>query len=224
MGTEFNLEWNNVMSNKAPGLTPYEISSFLTNAQELLVTSIYRGTATPGVGPFEDTEETMSYLDVLVNQKTLKPQNEIQVSGFHIVPDSILIELPEDLMFRTYESCVIDRGEGKCGGEKEAAVVPVTQDEFWKTSRNPFRGQNAHKVLRLAVSSPDTRYSELVSKFPIVSYLVRYIRYPEPIILEDLPDGLTINGKSKEAACELNDNIHRRIVTEAVNMAKAAWS
>ena len=38
---EFDLLYNNIMSNKAPGLNEYEKSLFLTQAQELIVLDIY---------------------------------------------------------------------------------------------------------------------------------------------------------------------------------------
>ena len=38
---EFDLLFNNIASNKAPGLNDYEKSLFLTQAQELVVRGLY---------------------------------------------------------------------------------------------------------------------------------------------------------------------------------------
>lgn len=61
---EFNLLYNNISSNAAPGLDEYEKSVFLTQAQEAVVISIYNGNSVDVA--FEGTEEIKRYLDVLV--------------------------------------------------------------------------------------------------------------------------------------------------------------
>lgn len=40
---EFDVLYNNIMSNAAPGLNEYEKSVFLTQAQEELVVNLYSG-------------------------------------------------------------------------------------------------------------------------------------------------------------------------------------
>ena len=64
---EFDLLYNNIMSNKAPGLSEYEKSLFLTQAQESIVLDIYSGKYGDS---FERTEETTSYLNQLLKQRT----------------------------------------------------------------------------------------------------------------------------------------------------------
>lgn len=57
----------------------------------------------------------------------------------------------------------------------------------------------------------------------ISNYLVRYVRKPRPIILEDL-EGVTINGEDKESYCELDSSLHQEILQRAVELAKAAYT
>lgn len=57
----------------------------------------------------------------------------------------------------------------------------------------------------------------------ITNYLVRYVRKPRPIILEDL-EGVTINGEDKESYCELDSSLHQEILQRAVELAKAAYT
>ena len=56
-----------------------------------------------------------------------------------------------------------------------------------------------------------------------ISYTVRYIRKPRPIILTNLDDELSIQGISKESTCELDESIHYEILQRAVELAKAAY-
>ncbi len=218
---QFDQLYNNITSNQAPGLTEYEKSVFLTNAQESVVVKLYNGSLPAS---FEATEELTSYLDALVKQEECTED----YSCTKVVPESKVYSLPNDLLFRTLELCYIN--VPGCG-EMLADVVPITQDEYWRTSRNPFKNANERRVLRLsfadAVSTADNMYysgySELISKYDISKYIVRYISRPEPIILVDLDDDLSINGATKANTCKLNEHLHQTILAEAVKMAKAVW-
>lgn len=57
-----------------------------------------------------------------------------------------------------------------------------------------------------------------------ISYTVRYIRKPRPIILTNLDNELSIQGISKESTCELDESIHYEILQRAVELAKAAYT
>lgn len=224
---EFNLLWNNLMSGQAPGLNRYEVSRLLTQAQETVVVGLYDGAAGDS---FEEDEERTRWLAPLVKQATL---TEAAEGVPHITAGTSVYTLPGDLLFRTYESCTLTDAEAfPCeGGSVEASVVPVTQDQFWRTYRDPFRGPSACRVLRLAYDTPgagdgggNAMRSELVSKYPVSAYLVRYVRRPRPVVLEDLPDGVTVDGVSAVTPCELDPALHRRVVVAAVQVAKAAWA
>lgn len=92
----------------------------------------------------------------------------------------------------------------------------MTQDEYHRIKGNPFRRPNSRKALRLDV---DNTMVELISEEDIRSYLVRYLSRPEPIILLDLPDELSINNVKTQTECKLNPGIHRMILEVAVNAA-----
>ena len=72
--SEFDILYNNIMSNKAPGLDDYEKSFFLTQAQEILVLTYYNGNNS-SKDSFEKTEEVRRYLDALVTKETPKAEN-----------------------------------------------------------------------------------------------------------------------------------------------------
>ena len=224
---EFDLLYNNISSNKAPGLEEYEKSVFLTRAQENIVVALYKGLLGE---PFESTEETTDYLGVLIKQADCDVATNEDTVQYKLVADSVLYKLPKDLLFRTWEGCTIT--DSKCGS-KEVRVIPITQDEYWRVQGNPFRGATSRKVLRLSYavdeSSPITTidnqgFSELISKYPITKYTVRYISRPMPIILTQLSGGLTINGETSAMTCKLDEALHQTILAEAVRLAKAVWN
>ena len=50
-------------------------------------------------------------------------------------------------------------------------------------------------------------------------YRVRYVKRPDPIVLVNLPDGLTIDGITSESQCTLNPIVHMDILNKAVEIA-----
>lgn len=210
---EFDILYNNIMSNQAPGLDEYEKSVFLTRAQEGMIIGLYNGANSLG-DSFEKTEESRRYLESLV--KTFSTtERESELKG--ITEDSVFYSLPEDLWFITYESVKLKDDRLGCLNNSEVPVIPVTQDDFFNIKNNPFRGPGKTRVLRLDTAS---HIVELVSKYNINNYLVRYLSKPSPIVLEDLEDGLSIDGVSNKTECKINPILHKRILTAAVELAK----
>ena len=190
----------------------YEKSVFLTKAQEDLVISIYDG-KNPYDDSFEKTEEVRRGLSALIETYTISQEKSISTSG--LTPTSKFYAIPNDLWFITYESATIS--DNSLGPNPiEAMIYPITQDDFYRVNRNPFRNSNEKRILRLDV---DSTTIELISKYSISRYLVRYLRKPSPIIIVPLTDGLTINGVSVKTECELNPVIHRAILEKAVKYA-----
>ena len=212
---EFDVLYNNIMSNQAPGLNEYEKSVLLTQAQEALILDIYNGKFNED--SFESTEEVSSYINTLVKQ--LRTTDTVKGNG--ISKDSVFYKLPDDLWFITYESVILKDDTLGCRNGQEVIVKPITQDKYYSINRNPFKMANDKRVLRLLSENK----AELISKFKIESYLIRYLSKPEPIILDDLSTyGVTINGKSGVTECKLNPAVHRILLNRAVQLAKFIWT
>lgn len=201
------------------GVTPnitldeYEKSTFLTNAQEQLIIDIYSGRNVIYGKSFEQTEEIRRYLSNLVETY----ETSTKVTGkLGLSKDSVFFEIPQDTWFITYEVAFLKDSRLGCLDGIEASVVPLPQDDLYRAKDNPFRGPSKDRVLRLDMKSD---LAELISKYNVDKYLMRYISQPTPIILVDLPDGLSINGISTESECELNPVVHRAILERAVQLA-----
>lgn len=191
----------------------YEKSLFLTKAQEELVISLYNG-KNPYGDSFESTEEIRRYLSNLVAERYLKPITNTSGTPLGITNTSTFFTLPEDLWFITLES-VITRNS-KCRNEVYIKVYPTKQDEYLNIKDNPFRGANDRRALRLDLSEGNV---EIICKYMIDSYYVRYVKKVPPIILEDLPNELTIEGKNEASDCILHEALHQKILERAVQTA-----
>lgn len=190
--------------------TEYEKSVFLTRAQEELVIALYNGDNTNDIS-FEKTEEVRRYLSSLVKTKKL---TQVQ-SDNAISKNSVFFTLPDDVWFITFESVEL-QSDNKCIDGKIVQVIPTQQDQVHRLRNNPFRGASDNRILRL---DSDTNKIELISKYPIKEYIIRYLSRPLPIILEDLYDELVINNYNTKMECQLNPAFHKTILDKAVRMA-----
>lgn len=192
----------------------YEKSVFLTKAQEETVINLYNGKNSFG-DSFEKTEEIRRYLSGL-NKITKVSDKYEGEECIGLSSNSIFYKLPEDLWFITYEAVNLKDDKLGCVNGDNILVMPVTQDEYHRIKKNPFRGTNERRVLRLDLNQ---NIVEIISKYNIENYIVKYLSKPSPIILSDLPQNLSINGENEKSECKLNPAIHRVILEKAVQLA-----
>lgn len=189
----------------------YEKSVFLTKAQNELVIEIYKGSTR--FNSFESSEESRRILNCLVETKELQSSTSDYIN---LTNKSQLFSLPEDVMFITYEAVVVT----KDSKESTLPVIPISQDTLHKVLENPFKGVKGKRALRLDTNNNTV---ELICNNTISKYIIRYLKYPTPIIVTDLvTDGLetvSINGYSSITECKLNDSIHKDILDRAVDLA-----
>lgn len=191
----------------------YEKSIYLTKAQEELVLSLYNGKNSFG-DSFEKTEELRRYLSNLVEVASLEPITTTNGHPLGVESYSTFFTLPDELWFITYEAVITS--DSACGKGGTMDVYPVTQDEYHKIKRNPFRGANNRRALRLDLSEGVV---EIVCKYDVTNYYIRYLKRLEPIVLVDMPNGLSIDGKSDANPCKVHSSLHQRILEMAVMMA-----
>ena len=194
-------------------LDEYEKSLLLTKSQEDLVIELYSGRNSMGTS-FEETEEMRRYLSKLVKEAKLEPITTSANKPLGIDSNSKFFTLPDDLWFITYESVKITGRT--CGNSEPMDVYPVTQDEYHKIKRNPFRGANNRRSLRLDLSDG---VIEIVSKYTVTEYYLRYLRKLQPIVLINLGDEQSIEGVNTVSECELPETIHQKILDRAVQLA-----
>jgi hypothetical protein len=209
----FTPNFGEETSKQTIALDEYEKSVFLTKAQEEIVLGLYNG-KNPYGDIFEGTEELRRYLSDLTAEKFLKPITNSSGTPLGLESKSKFFTLPEDLWFITMESVVVDNG--KCGAETIMKVYPVKQDEYQVIRDNPFRGANDRRALRLDLSEGNV---EIICKYLVSVYYIRYIKKVSPIILIDLSDGLSIEGQSKAKDCILHEALHQKILDRAVQLA-----
>lgn len=209
-----NPNFGNSFDSVNIALDEYEKSVFLTKAQEEVIINLYNGKNIYG-DSFESTEEIRRYLDSLVKTTTYQvTDSEEDVTK--LSDSSIVFPLPNDIAFITLEQIKYSDESLGCADGSIASVYPVTHDEYEVIKNNPFRGPSKYKAIRIDYGDNKV---EIISKYNIGEYLIKYLSKPKPIILEDLPDNLSIEGYSMATDCELNPLLHNTILTRAVQLA-----
>lgn len=208
---EFDVLLSTGQSGNSMAFDEYEKSVFLTKAQESVVTALYNGTLTGE--SFEETERARRCLSSLIRTYSTEAREE---TAEGLSEDSYIFSIPDDVLFITYESAVLEDESLGCANNRVIEVVPVTQDELYKTLNNPFKGPSKRRALRLDIEGNNV---EIISKYNIFKYQIRYLSKPKPIILINLPDGIKINDLDKITECELDSALHRTVLEAAVQLA-----
>ena len=185
----------------------YEKSIFLTKAQEQIVLELYQ--------ELEQSEEVRKYLSNLIKTDNYVPVGEQDETLINNNFKSYKVDISNDILFMIYEQCTLS-DENNCINNKIVSVVPTIHDDLDKVLKNPFKSPNSRKVIRLDFDNK----IELISKYNISNYKVRYLKKPNPIILVSLEDNLSINnGDTEVSNGETNPILHERIVQRAVQLA-----
>lgn len=190
----------------------YEKSIFLTQAQTEVIIELYSGRNERGAS-FEGTEELRTYLKDLIKTDNLQ-ENKEDYKG--LTKYSKFFKLPSDVLFITYEAVTLD-DDSLCNDDS-IAVVPTTQDDLHSIMENPFKWASNRRALRLDNSS---NVAEIISKYNIKEYTIRYISKPSPIILTTLEND-KIDGLNEITECKLNAALHDYILRKAVALAIAS--
>ncbi len=236
---EFDILYNNITSNQAPGLNDYEKSVFLTQAQESIILEMYSE-------KFEDTEDVTSYLNALVRRSSINLENAGISPALDEYRDKCSQKYIYEIAFDSpdYDHIWFILFEEAIKGKTEIPVIPTTWDELHRTKRNPFRNANNHRVLRVEVGEDDgDRVSILLSNSILNKYNFTFLQRPEPIVISNLyendyGDLMTIDSDFKDLEekdsggntyikkneCKLNPAIHRSILSRAVQIAKSSWT
>lgn len=219
---QFDVLYNNVMSNQAPGLDEYEKSVFLTKAQNEIVLSYFNPKGNKYVEGFDGNERRQIDFSMLTRVANATTFNTAKYDPRTAGVKSI--SMPSDVLVFVNENLTVTRG----GNTVYLSVVPISYVEYSRQMSKPFKRPPHYQAWRL-INSTDTPSGEcdLIAgpNDTITKYTARYIKRPRPIVLVSLSaEGLTIGGTSNETTCELDPILHEDILQRAVELAKAAYT
>lgn len=220
---EFDVLYNNVTSNQAPGLDEYEKSVFLTKAQDEILKAYFSPRTNKLQEGFDDNERRQIDFSSITTVKDVTVPSVSSISSFDprgIVvddfPTDALMILNEQLVFEDEEKITI------------LTVVPINYTEYSRLMSKPYKRPLKRQAWRLLVNDVSNKAHIITGpNSAFTKYIIRYIRRPKPIIL-DVLDDLTLGGgktfDGNDNVCELDPILHHEILQRAVELAKAAYT
>ena len=219
---EFDIGYNSIAGASAPNLDIYEKSVYLTKAQLEIIKNHYDPTSNSKQKGFEGSEKRRIDLKQLI--KDYKTTEQF-VNSSNISNDAKFFNLPSDIFLIVNEQALIQSND--CYNGDIIEVKPITYDEYNKQVKNPFKQPSIKLAWRLDIQNINSnKVVEII--FPYnqrtLQYRLRYIKYPKPIILDNLnilfpTEQLTIDGFFSISECELDSSIHREILDRAIELA-----
>lgn len=221
---EFDVLYNNVMSNQAPGLDEYEKSVFLTKAQSEILKNYFNPKGNKYQEGFDESEKRQIDFSTLV--KAIEPTSYTGSSYVKFDDRSQLYQMPKDILFVLNETAMNTVGDLT----RLINIIPINFVEYSRIMSKPYKQPLKNQGWRLFQSTEGIDYiSEVIvkSNSTISKYKLRYVRRPSPIILVDLADtysNVSIEGLTNISECELDVILHPEILQRAVELAKAAYT
>lgn len=221
---QFDVLYNNITSNQAPGLDAYEKSVFLTKAQDEIIKNYFLRQSNPKQAGFDNNQKRQAdFSNIIVVDSELGGSNSPIYAFQHnarsfVLPDSLKILLILN------ERVTLDDG-------RNLVVKPIALDEYDRLVAKPFKYPTKNQAWRLTTGS--NTIDIIVGPNDTIAsngYTIRYVKKPQPIIVADLGANLTIDGKRgnetiyNTVCCELDEILHQEILQRAVELAKISWA
>lgn len=221
---EFDVLYNNIMSNQAPGLDEYEKSVFLTKAQSEIIKNYFNPKGNKYQDGFDSSQKRQVDFSKLMKTYASSGTIPTSTSFFGNVTGAYKINWPTDVFVVVNE--VVDVTKKDDNRKYRLQVIPIKYDEYLRVSSKPYKQPLKNQAWRIINGENDINL--IVGHLNSVSpngYHMRYIKHPQPIILESLVGSdLSINNEKNEMGCELDPEIHPEILQRAVELARAAYA
>lgn len=222
---EFDVLYNNIMSNQAPGLDEYEKSIFLTKAQSEILKNYFNPKGNKYQEGFDDNPKRQIDFSKLV--KACKPTPFNNINNLYVPFDSRskLFSMPTDILMILNETAMVSID----AINRIISIVPINFHEYNRLMSKPYKQPLKNQGWRLLHSGSSTsQIAEVIVKngSTLTEYTIRYIKRPQPIILTNLNDSysnVSIDGETAITECELDPILHPEILQRAVELAKAAY-
>ena len=139
----FDVQYNNITSNQAPGLNPYEISVFLTKGQDETIKNHFSPKGNPHQDGFDDTPKRQADFSSIIRTVSLDTANIATKfdsrSYAYIFPTDVFISLNEQLSVASVPY----------------TVVPISYDDYSRLMCKPYKYPPKYQAWRLITGNKE---------------------------------------------------------------------
>lgn len=228
---EFDVLYNSITSNQAPGLDEYEKSVFLTKAQDEIVKSYFNPRLNKSQEGFDGNEQRQIDFSMITKVADCT-KDTTSIVKLDPRANTVVYTLAPDIMMILNESVKVTRDK-KVGNNGEIidegkevylTVIPLDYREYSRLMSKPYKRPAHYQAWRLLQSNSSYKAEIIIGpNDEIKSYTIRYIRRPKAIRLANFDD-VTLGGEKTIQDCELDPMLHHEILQRAVELAKAAYT
>lgn len=217
---QFDVLYNNIASNQAPGLDNYEKSVLLTLAQDDVVKSYFNPVYNKAQQGFDGNQKRQIDFSMITKIATV---TSFESALFDYRANSKSVQIPNDVLMIINEQCEVQRQEGESNKSQILQVIPITYDEYTRLMGKPFKRPTQYQAWKLLNTDTATKNDIIIGPVDTLSkYTIRYIKRPRAIILSNLDD-VSIDGISTAQTCELDKELHLEILQRAIELAKSTY-
>lgn len=222
---EFDVLYNNIMSNQAPGLDEYEKSVFLTKAQDEIVKNYFNPKGNKYQEGFDGNEKRQ--IDFSMIMRSTEISSGFTDGAFDSRGKVVTINSDVMMILNEYATVTRARSVSDTKSTPETVrltIVPINYTEYSRLMSKPYKRPLKWQAWRLLTNDGNTKKAEIIvgPNDTLTAYHIRYIKRPQAIILSDL-EGVTLDNKTTAQECELDPILHQEILQRAVELAKAAY-
>lgn len=219
----FITKYSSINSGVAPDINPYEMSIYLTEAKKQIIDTYSHNTVATGI---DQNERIKKHLSKIAISESFTSLSVFDTFSFK-QNNAQFLQLPDYVWRVMYETAQFDAED--CQGSLMGEIQPMGWDEMIRVLANPFRGPSDKRIIRVDVNGGHL----LVSKYPLESYNIVYLKFPTPYIIMDLEEfadeygftdnqgnPLTIDGQTGLSLNELDLYMDDLIIDRAIELAK----
>ena len=149
----FDVLYNNVSSNQAPGLTSYEKSVFLTKAQDEIVKAYFSPYLNKVQQGFDGNERRQ--IDFSKLMRTIEGTSVTPSISIHPGSNTGYYALPNDILLYINEILRVTRGTGVT----QLTVVPLSYTEYNTLMSKPYKRPLKNQAWRLITNGAANSYT-----------------------------------------------------------------
>lgn len=172
---QFDILYNNSTSNQAPGLNGYEKSVFLTKAEYEVLKNHFNLKSNKLNEGFDDSAKRQIDFSTLIRTIEITPNDGKCILDNNMKKDIFFIINEEAIELKTQNKCV---------------VIPISYSEYDRIQSKPYKYPLKSQIWRLIEGSSTNNANDVITLIShyndrVEKYIIRYVRRPNPIVLED---------------------------------------